>query len=249
MIPLPPLSLRRRGFTLLEALIVIAIIAILAALAWGASIRAMAQAVRKTTERNIQKLESAMLKQWRAALDDAKENETDFQKLKAQGVTREQFIRYYLAREFPTNVNEIRQPPGGLVPRSLYLANANAIAGLAPNEQSAACLYLALQLVRRGERFDADNSLSPRDTVQKNGVQLLVDSWGTPLAFFREPTGCPDVDKHMTKDHGLPLIEPVIVSAGENGKLGLDATMAPDGSGDANDNIYSYMLRLGHHGN
>jgi prepilin-type N-terminal cleavage/methylation domain-containing protein len=42
---------------------------------------------------------------------------------------------------------------------------------------------------------------------------------------------------------------PVIVSMGNNGKLGLDVgglrTMAVTNAGDANDNVYSYRLRLG----
>lgn len=71
--------------------------------------------------------------------------------------------------------------------------------------QPAACLLMALTARgRRGVSLDEDlmNSLEKVDT-DNDGIPELVDSWGTPLMFFRFPTGNLEVDNLCPATSGL----------------------------------------------
>src|SRR5579864_4708791 len=75
----------RRGFTLIELMVVIFIIALLAALLAGAIVYAMRAGTDTSAEGVVRKLDSGMLQQWKAAVDQA---EDDWRAGSLQGNTR-----------------------------------------------------------------------------------------------------------------------------------------------------------------
>ena len=59
--------------------------------------------------------------------------------------------------------------------------------------ESSACLLEALKQGRRGNPISSDD-FGSQSVKQFNGVDCLVDGWGTPLQFFRWPTGSGEVN-------------------------------------------------------
>src|SRR5437762_3025532 len=70
--PLRSDSRRRPGFTLLELLVVVAIIGILAALTAAAAMQVLLQQQKSVTETLLQKVSDALDQQWKAVIDQAK---------------------------------------------------------------------------------------------------------------------------------------------------------------------------------
>jgi hypothetical protein len=241
------------------------------------------------------------------------------------------WIKLRLKQEFPMNYTEILTPQNLLAnpllqvlpPLPSYvqaLIQANPVPGNPPTwAENSACLLLALSKARGGVVLNADDlgSSAVADT-NKDGLQEIVDAWGTPIIFYRwpwanselqglnpapagsaetifqdpeDPTGLlitpawfnnpqyrlmfewlchsisyPNPNSPLPPLPPLPPIPreyymiPVVASAGKNKSFGLypafDASgvspfagpywpngMIPDGTGDDNDNIYSYRLR------
>src|SRR4051794_30554304 len=71
---------RRPGFTLIELLVVIALIGILASLAISGVVKLRAAQMKKFTETTVEKLASALDHQWKASLDDVKQEPPELTK-------------------------------------------------------------------------------------------------------------------------------------------------------------------------
>jgi type II secretory pathway pseudopilin PulG len=88
-----------------------------------------------------------------------------------------------------------------------------AVITVTPQEAQAemgALLRLTLTVARRGNKpFIAEESLGPQAVVIDNslasGVPFIVDTFGTPLAFFRFPTD--NADMNLSKP-GAPNLDP-----------------------------------------
>jgi prepilin-type N-terminal cleavage/methylation domain-containing protein len=191
----------RRGFTLLELLVVITIILILVSLGVSAYMRIANFQQRRNTETEVSKIDAPLQKHWRAVLDLAKTDQgSDIAMYLANNDSRRARVIYILMclrREFPTNFTEATQTitvngvSFGPNPSYANLVPPQATWGsYTPEQQSSMCLYMTLKQRRRGVDFDPDTGLSSAELVDplNNGFKAIYDGWGRPVIFNRWPS-------------------------------------------------------------
>jgi prepilin-type N-terminal cleavage/methylation domain-containing protein len=199
-------QVRRRGFTLVELLVVIAIIATLVALTASAVIRYIDVQAEKNTERTLYTVDTELDKQWRKVVEDAnKEPIPDVILVPwANGDTERARVIYIKARlkqEFPMSFAEAMNPVP-LPPLQDYVTKlTKAFPPSGPPQtntpsaqERSVCLLMALERGRGGAGTIA--SKLGTDTIKPagNGLNMIVDAWGTPIIFYRWPTLNPEVD-------------------------------------------------------
>jgi prepilin-type N-terminal cleavage/methylation domain-containing protein len=184
----------RRGFTLVEILVVLAIIAVLIGLGAAAIMKTRVVQETRNTSTLITKVDQALQKQYRITVETARNeppcalavamsgNPPDLDRAKVI------HVKLRLIQDFPTSFNEIKNPPG-LLPNPTYLRGIqSASVARTWQDESAACLYLALKRQSRGGEFDPDTSLSSQELIDPgDGVKEIVDAWKHPLVFTRFP--------------------------------------------------------------
>jgi prepilin-type N-terminal cleavage/methylation domain-containing protein len=172
----PPL---RRGFTLIELLTVIAIIAVIMGIAIGAFFRVRVSQEEKATETTIFKIQNQFDAQWRAVLDNAKQDarEQKIPKIVLNGIAggdnRRALViwtKMNLKLEFPQCFHEVLvwqpqvQSYCGMSPKSSYQRALQAIPlamSIDPYtatpaqypqlmQESAVLLYMSVTQARRG---------------------------------------------------------------------------------------------------
>jgi type II secretory pathway pseudopilin PulG len=204
-------KIARRGFSVLELLIVAAIIMILMALVTGAAIRYMDVQRKQNAQLTVMKVDSALRQQWNAVITQAQSEPISAEALALAGNdtsatqrARVIHVKLRLKQEFPTTFAEVLNPAAGsLAPRQSYVSALNAMgavvtwssdAGTPPAiAQSSACLLLALQ-ENRGATFNIDAVLTYRETGTVGGVKYIMDDWKKPIGFWRWPYGNPDLN-------------------------------------------------------
>jgi prepilin-type N-terminal cleavage/methylation domain-containing protein len=182
----------RRGFTLVELMVVVAIIAVLLSLGAAAFFKARDAQMRRNSEQVVITTSDGVYRQWRSALDTARaEQPNDYELWLANGDDRRARVIHVLAamrREFPTTFDEARL-------NSTYarVLPAAGNGGRSAEDESSACLYLALKKVRRGAEFEIDTALSSQAIVDPfgDGIKEIYDGWGRPVIFVRWPSGVP----------------------------------------------------------
>ena len=200
---------RRRGFTLVELLVVIALIVVLAALTAGAVFRVQASEKNRATEATLSKIETGINRKRTAVLDDAADDYR-LDKIPPALVAfagndkdRARVLWTYmkLKNEFPTTVLEAKTPvtiPGAAsIPARTVFAQLPNVPLPTNDEQaarqSAACLYLSLTAAAvRGEVMSLDGLNQqvadlPLDPANPGAgtARMFVDAWGGPIAFLR----------------------------------------------------------------
>jgi prepilin-type N-terminal cleavage/methylation domain-containing protein len=187
--------LARGGFTIIELLVVMAIITILIALLAAATFKMLAAPPKTNTETLIQKLALATEGQWTAVITSARSEKIDpaiwAQCQAAAGTPDAQpaldvYIQMRLQQEFPTSFGQA-QAPGILPPIQAFAATNGQTAPLSARgnpTESSICLYLALMVAHRGKEFDA-GALSPKEARTIPGTQLkgIYDYWDEPIQF------------------------------------------------------------------
>jgi len=192
----------RRGFTILELLIVMAIIMLIMALTAGAALRYMDVQKKRNTEVELYKLESAVHQAWNAVIANARDKEAvpDAVSQIAGGNAKRArviYVKLRLKQEFPMTFQEVMDPSWmsllGKPPTYITTIQGKSIAPSLKGEscESAALLYLALQKDRSGTQFNVDSALAKSEvaTDTGSGLKYIVDGWGSPIAFYRWPYG------------------------------------------------------------
>jgi prepilin-type N-terminal cleavage/methylation domain-containing protein len=191
---------RRPGFTVVELLVVVSIIAVLAALGAGAYIRLAANARKKFTEDTIARLASQLQTQVAAVADRANTEPVPPAVLAAAGNdpvrARAIYVKMRLKQEFPQSFAEARDGvPGFLPPLPGYVTQIAGKSGK-PEEwavqESAVMLMLSLSRMRSGlAAFDPTQHISAaamRDIpIDGGSMKVFVDGFGNPIVFTRWP--------------------------------------------------------------
>jgi hypothetical protein len=180
-------------------LVAIGIIVILSALTLGVIASVIAAQTSKTAEQGLDKVASLLEQQWKAVIDQSRDEYRQKQvhpNLMAAAnnnadTAQTVWTQLRLRQEFPASFAEATHPvvsgPVSLQPKQYYV---RALAGLPATTnpstwQSSVCLVLALSQSRRGVQGRLEEAVGESTIQYVNGVQVLVDPWGTPIGFRR----------------------------------------------------------------
>ncbi len=211
----PLLPRPRRGFSLIEVLVVISIIGVLAAISAGAMFRLRAAQTASNTEGTLSKLHGLMMDRWHASLDRAKKT-VPSDLVDRCGGDKERAVAIWtyavLKNDFPTTFaeanakidlggNAVLQPLGIFKPISkpttAYLATQTPTV----QQQSAALFYAAITqgsgggsaagLEGSNQQVGKTDVVDTAATAQNANIPLSVykDGWGTPVLFVRHASG------------------------------------------------------------
>jgi prepilin-type N-terminal cleavage/methylation domain-containing protein len=207
----------RGGFTLVELLVVITIIAVLLALGASAAYRLMASQMTSNTRLAIQRLDSRLKQQMAFARDKiALDNPPPAfaQALASYGtpatpnmeLAKVIHMKLRFKQWFPQTFAEALTPVApGYQPTRGYVSYLGTYgitrSSTLPGFESAACLYMILQ---HGPETTGESDLGvTTSTLNTPGIPVVVDAWGQPLTFCRWPTG------DLTSGGGNTGISPV----------------------------------------
>ena len=203
---------RRRGFTFVELLVVIAIISVLAALVTAGVTRVRASQMTKSTEQALTKLSLGFDQQWKATLDQARDDGRQGKiPVGVQAWCNNDRDRatalwaYTLLRlEFPQTFHEARTPVvlgTAVIPPKQTFASVPDVLPTNLTEyrlQSAVLFYLIMsERGGRGMVFSADDVASGDVTFSAGTFRVFKDAWGNPICFERF-TASPDANQAPT---------------------------------------------------
>jgi prepilin-type N-terminal cleavage/methylation domain-containing protein len=259
---LTPRHIARSAFTLVELLIVIAIIAVLTALTTAAVVRFRHRGPAMATTTNLSKIKGALETQWKAVVSKATNdilpsNFLSYAQWVDPNITslvdpraRQRYVDLKLAQAFPTSFAEALDPTNGyasppvwaqpFAPYKAFLKNIGITTGTTDPGQQAVCLMMALSIGPQNNQVTQEvlGGTAANLWTLNNGKQTYacMDAWGQPMLFSRytrqNPTNSPV--------NSLQL-QPVVLSVGPDGKGGVDNTLTllSPTNRDAEDNLYT----------
>jgi prepilin-type N-terminal cleavage/methylation domain-containing protein len=210
---LSTLTKRRRGFTLIEVLVVIGIIGILVAITLTGAFKARGSAEKSLTVNNMQKIASALDQQLKTVADQA----ADIARSRPQWFSDQMIplalgddrrakallLKLTLRRELPVTMAEVNGTYTLPTPVRLPTAGVNrpvppypltspttfrSVAGqsfASTDVESAVLLYISVTAGRRGLMFDPDQA------VGSSGVGTVTSANNTPFKVFVDAWGTP----------------------------------------------------------
>jgi prepilin-type N-terminal cleavage/methylation domain-containing protein len=202
-------SRRDAGFTLVELLIVVTIIALVAGMMLFALAGARNSALEKKTRTTISRLNEALLARWmtyetrRIVWQDG-QGPQGLNSPSAAARMRVKAIRELMRMEMPQRWTEVQTGPstGIAIPAAnrayrRRIAEARGKDGKPPSQsqnfkdvQNAECLYLILT-TRMGEEESIRDSIKDSEIgdVDGDGLFEFLDGWGMPIYFLRWAPG------------------------------------------------------------
>ena len=221
----------RGGFTLVELLVVISLIAILLALSAGAFFRIQAGQNVSTAEATLTKLHSLMDSKYKITLDDARKTVPQDLITALGDKDRAQVVWTYakLKNEMPMTFGELTTvslPPGTpattLKPRSVHLKVQAQFGGADFIRQSAALFYASIIETASGGTMTNLEGLQQQVKTDANGMTYFVDAWGQPIAFVRHATNQETNSDAVAKPRQVkpyPATFPMRSSLDPNGRM------------------------------
>jgi prepilin-type N-terminal cleavage/methylation domain-containing protein len=206
----------RGGFTLIELMVVITIIAALLALTASATMKVLATSQANNTQTRLDAVQSQLSRAWSKVKDEAyKETippaiatwiQTNLagSDANASGRTRVIYVKLKLRQAFPMNFNEALYPPtlpgNNVCPMAplpgyvSFLGSLGITGTSGAAYESSACLLMALQRGASGaginpEQIAGGGAISSITTPSGGSMPYLTDSWGRPIFFTRAPAG------------------------------------------------------------
>ncbi len=165
----------RSAFTLVELMVVVAIMAVLAALVAGVVIKATEAQKNANTETTIKVLKSALSRQLQAVIDEQKKKDPS-----------KEAIAYRVANVFPKNLNAITIISGyGPYKSDLDKKAELKATGVQPADIQAYILWL---IIEKGPMSKLDSDMLPKGSLGiKNiggkDIDLFTDAWGDPISM------------------------------------------------------------------
>jgi len=190
----------RRAFTLIELMIVIAIIGILSLLALAGGSAAYQQSKVQRTQAIVAKIDSLIMEKWegyRTRPVPIRINPSLQLTPRQVGLIRLNAIRELQRMEMPDRMSDVSSGPvilvsanGGSAPSLWKQYNRRAAATWDSPNENAECLYLILAAMRDGDKSALD-FFSPSEIgdVDNDGMNEILDSFGQPITFLRWPAG------------------------------------------------------------
>jgi prepilin-type N-terminal cleavage/methylation domain-containing protein len=206
----------RRGFTLLELLVVVSILTVLAALSAAAALKFLGVQQGANTKTALVKLQSALDAQWAAVTQRAKDEpipdgvraKADFlamagNDLHATARARVLYVKLKQRQAFPMTFDEALNP-SPLPPLQPYAAFLRGLGVTRSSPvtrpyESAVCLLLALERAPGGggvkvEDLGVGTVTATLTLANGKQVNYLADGWKSPLVFCRWPTGSKELN-------------------------------------------------------
>jgi prepilin-type N-terminal cleavage/methylation domain-containing protein len=241
----------RRGFTLVELLMVVAIISVLAAMGMAALAGAAEQGRRDRAKAQIQKIDQLISEKW---------NSYRYRQLPVRlpsgsraiysNRVRLDVMRELQRLEMPDRLTDILDNPVspvhavqdpnvpaiGRQPRpalsNAYRRKLHAVSAtftFNSSYEQAECLYLILSEMRDGDRPALDFFLSSEvGDVDGDGLYEILDPWGIPIVFLR---WAPGFLKSVAIDPNTNMADQnAFLSPPAPGVIPVDSTQLPDGT-------------------
>jgi len=221
----------KRGFTLVELLVVMAIISIIAAMALTALAGAAEEGRRQRAKSQITKIDQLIREKWnsyRYRQVPIRIPATTNPRVAAQ--MRLYALRELMRMEMPDRFWDIVDNPVMLGARPSvshsYLRKLNASNGVAVSSyDQAECLYLIISEMRDGDRSALTFFLpSEIGDVDADGLNEILDPWGTPIMWLR---WAPGYSRYTIDD---PELAGVLVLPYPQLTLAVSTVQAPNGN-------------------
>ena len=250
---------RRRGFTLIEILVVISLIAVLAALSVGALFRVRAAQQTSNTEGTLGKLDTLMMARWSAILTNAKtpppevillcDGDKDRAvSLWTYAVLKNEFPESYaeltLAINNPININGAK-----LQPRAVFKKVQTTAPSASLTEQSAALFYAAIMDTGTRGTSNSLEGLQQQVATTANGLSVFNDNWGREIVFIRAASNAeikdPPFSKPSANGSSNPLDPRKLLISWTNATSRNQALTALGLSGFVNENFIPTLVSAG----